>query len=236
VCEFKCLFEKFAAHVSLVVCKVSPQPALVSPRFVQKLQNKSMGQLLTSEAVINKLPVSRLNKYRIGYLKAGGHPLLGVSGIPNPRLTAILVTVIVGGMYLVPLEMMKQNLKSDMQGRVDERKMREGMFALQMLEYFDDDASKTNPTRELLTVRRGVMKSIEPIPGYTTMIEMSDDDDKKKSNDDSGDNGEEELVDVERWPHMFEQRHSLFYRNQVRRKMQQVQAQIEELEGELLKV
>lgn len=210
----------------------------------------TMGQIITTEKILTRLPVSKLNQFRIGYWKEGGHPLLGLTGIPNPRLTTVLVLVVGWSFYFVPMEYMKRKLRNEMQHRVDERKLREGLFVLQMLEYFDTTDNDTsdrpggdrkqvptnhnNPTRELLTVKRRVMETIELMPGYTTMVEApigDDNDDKTELG--VGVDTEEDLIDVERWPFMFEQRHSLFYRNEVRKKLEMVRQQIEQLQQEL---
>jgi hypothetical protein len=157
-----------------------------------------------------QLTPSRLNRWRYAYLTAEGSR---VKPFQFPRYAVPLLTLMACSM-LVPFVLFSRNFKKKEQHRIDERKTREGVFLVQMLEWFDSSSSNQN-TIELMTNHETMTQFISQ---YNNTVVSEDD-------------HEEEMIDVERWPTNFEQRHSLYYRNRVRRKLEQLERKLEQMES-----
>ena len=135
-----------------------------------------------------------------------------------PRYTFFIVTTCTL-LYTAPILIASYKQKAEAQERVDERKMREGVFLLQMMEWFEEGE---NETKKVMTKNETVGHFLQRVQGENL---------NETTSEDILTASEEEMLDVERWPEGYEQRHSVFYRNRVRRKLEQVERCLNELEA-----
>jgi len=166
------------------------------------------------ENVLYRMRLSKLNRLRIRMI---------ATGLPQQLLPRPIFLLVIGSLFTfcaayLPWKHVRNRKRNLIQQRVDERKLREGTFVLEMLQWYGEEERKSLPVHALFH--------------YTTMQQFLHERDSEKKGEPLPD-FEEDIINVERWPIRNEQRHSLYYREKVRKKIEKLQKEIEQLEKEL---
>lgn len=166
------------------------------------------------EDLLYRMRLSKLNHLRVRML---------ATGLPQQLLPRPIFLLIIGSLFTfcaayLPWKHVRDRKRHLIQHRVDERKLREGTFVLEMLQWYGNDEKKQLPVHALFK--------------YTTMQQFLHERDNEKKDEPLPD-FEENIINIERWPSRNEQKHTLYYREKVRKKIEELQKEIEELEKEL---